>query len=122
MAASGLGPIFAAKTFTVRLSAFNLYVADFPEPGTTLVHNTFSGGFAELSAPTLAALRKADAGHALDAAEAELVDPDLLDPNVGIVVDDRQSEERAYRAWYERHRSRSDEMAAIVSLTFACNM
>src|SRR5262245_18785924 len=108
--------------FVVRLSTFNLYVSDFPEPGTTLVHNTFSGGFAELSAPTLAALRKADAGHPLDPAESDLIDPELSDPDVGIVVDDRQVEERAYRAWYEARRSRTDEMSAIVSVTFACNL
>src|SRR6476620_7922206 len=91
--------------FVVRLSTFNLYVSDFPEPGTTLVHNTFSGGFAELSAPTLAALRKADAGHPLDPSERDLIDPDLSDSNVGIVVEDRPSEEKAYRVWYEGRRS-----------------
>jgi uncharacterized protein len=108
--------------FVVRLSTFNLYVSDFPEPGTTLVHNTFSGGFAELTAPTLAALRKADGGQPLDASERELIDPQLADPDVGIVVEDRQTEERAYRAWYETRRSRTDEMSAIVSVTFACNL
>ncbi len=108
--------------FAVRLSAFNLYVSDFPEPGTTLVHNTFSGGFAELPAPTLAALRKADAGHALEPAEQALIDPDLSDPDVGIVVENRQVEEQAYRAYHERRRSSTAEMSVIVSVTYACNL
>jgi uncharacterized protein len=106
----------------VRLSAFNLYVSDFPQPGTTLVHNTFSGGFAELPAAALDALRKADAGRALEPGEHDLIDPALADPDVGIIVEDRQTEERAYRAWYEDRRTRSDEMAVIVSTTFACNL
>jgi uncharacterized protein len=105
----------------VKLSGFNIYVGDSPEPGSTLVYNTFSGGFAILDAATLATLRKADAGGTLSPEEQELVDPDFFDRDVGILVESRAAEEREFRAWFERRRSSTDKLDCIVSTTFACN-
>lgn len=106
----------------VRLSAFNLYVSDFPTPGTTLIHNTFSGGFVEVEDDVLEVLRRADRGADLSSAEQALVDPALFDRDVGVLVEDRAAEEKAFRAWYEARRSQTDTLDAIVSVTFACNL
>jgi uncharacterized protein len=96
-------------------------VANSPEPGTTLVHNTFSGGFVTLPDDTLAVLRKVDAGGELDATERELIDPELFDPDVGVLVESRSAEEREFRAWFEKQRSSPDRLSVILSTTFACN-
>jgi uncharacterized protein len=109
----------------VRLSAFNIYLSDFPEPGATLVYNTFSGGFVTLDAETLGVLRKADGGGALDEHERALLAEDwgdFADSSVGIVVESRTAEERDYRAWHEESRSKTDRLHCIVSTTFACNL
>src|SRR5262249_2427963 len=108
----------------MRLSAFNQYVVDYPEPGQTLVYNTFSGGFASLDASTFALLKKADAGGMLDDSERQFIEPelsDLFDDSVGILVESRAAEERAFRAWMERTRSDTTKVTATVSITFACN-
>src|SRR5262249_19030110 len=108
----------------MRLSAFNQYVVDYPEPGQTLVYNTFSGGFASLDASTFALLKKADAGGMLDDSERQFIEPelsDLFDDPVGILVESRAAEERAFRAWMERTRSDTTKVTATVSITFACN-
>lgn len=106
----------------MRLSCFNHYVDGYPEPGSTLIHNTLSGGFAIVEAETLAALRKADAGGELSEAERALVDdPDLWDPDVAVVVDSREAEEGEFRAWFERRRARKEYLSAVVSINLACN-
>jgi uncharacterized protein len=108
----------------MRLSAFNQYVADYPEPGQTLVYNTFSGGFASLDASTFAILMKADAGGMLDDSERQLIEPelsDLFDDSVGILVDSRAAEERAFRDWFKRRMADATKLSALVSITFACN-
>ncbi len=108
----------------MRLSAFNQYVPDYPEAGQTLVYNTFSGGFASLDASTFALLMKADAGGMLDDSERQLIEPelsDLFDDSVGILVESRAAEERAFRDWLERRRSDATKLSATVSITFACN-
>ena len=105
----------------VRLSKFNLYVDGSPEPGTTLVYNTYSGGFVTLDDATLGVLRKADAGADLEAADAALIDPDFFDPSVGILVESHEAEERDFRAWFEAKKSNPDKLSCIVSITFACN-
>jgi uncharacterized protein len=105
----------------VRLSAFNIYVADSPDPGSTLVYNTFSGGFVVLDAETLGTLRKADAGAELDRDEQERIDPDFFDSDVGILVQSRQAEERDFRDWFEKRRSSTAQLNCILSTTFACN-
>ena len=62
----------------MRLSRFNLFVDGYPEPGSTLIHNTLSGAFTVLDSETIAALRKLDAGEELNDRERELaLDPDL---------------------------------------------
>src|SRR5215471_12729984 len=78
----------------VKLSAFNVYVPNFPDPDTTLIYNTFSGGFVSLDAATLEALKKADRGAELDEEEADLVDEDFFEDSVGIMVHSRSAEER----------------------------
>lgn len=103
------------------LSVFNHYVPDFPEPGETLVHNTFSGAYVVLDTGVVDALRKADRGQPLDADEAEAVaDPDLRDPDVAVVVDDLGAEEEEFRAWFERRRDRK-QLDCIVGVNLACN-
>jgi uncharacterized protein len=105
----------------MRLSAFNQYVADFPEAGDTLVHNTFSGGFAVLDAETIDALRAADRGEALTAMQRELSgDPDWRDRDVAIVVESREQEEADYRAWFAKRRAKP-RFQAIVGVNLACN-
>ena len=104
---------------SVRLSVFNLYVAH--EAGSTLVYNTYSGGFVSLDDDTLAVLKKADGGSELADDERALVDPDYFDASVGILVESREAEERDFRAWFERLKSNPRKLSCIVSITFACN-
>ena len=106
----------------MRLSCFNHYVDGYPEPGSTLIHNTLSGGFVVVDAETLAALRKADGGGELTADERALVDdPDLCDTDVAVVVESREAEEAEFRAWFERRRSRTTRLEVLVSINLACN-
>jgi uncharacterized protein len=105
----------------MQLSTFNVYVADFPETGTTMVYNTFSGGFVLLGMDALSALRKADAGEALDPLEDALVDVEWFDGSVGIVVESKQAEAKSYRDWFEGMRS-ARKLHVILSVTFACNL
>jgi hypothetical protein len=105
----------------VRLSSFNLYVENYPEPGMTLVHNTLSGGFALIDDETLA-LWKADAGLSLTDRERELVgDKDLSDSDVGVVVESREVEEAEFQAWFERRRRHISALEALSSINLACN-
>jgi uncharacterized protein len=106
----------------MRLSRFNLYVEDYPEAGSTLVHNTLSGAFSVLDDETLAALRKLDAGEELDARERELaLDPDLSDTDVAVVVESIEAEEAEFQAWFERKRRRTTKLDVLVSVNLACN-
>lgn len=103
----------------MRLSTFNLYVEDYPEPGSVLVNNTFSGAFAVLDADELAALRAIDAGES-PPPSFEL-DSDLADPDVGIVVADLASEEAEFAAWFERRRRMGRRLDTIIGVNLACN-
>jgi uncharacterized protein len=106
----------------MRLSTFNQYVDGYPEPGSVLVHNTLSGGFAIVDSETLALLRRADAGDELSDEERAVVDdPDLSDPDVGVVVESREAEEAEFRDWFERRRARKTRLEALVSINLACN-
>ena len=105
----------------MHFSAFNHYVPDFPEPGDTLVHNTFSGGFVILDADTMEALGRADRGEPLsDDQRALAADPDLRDRDVAIVVEDRAAEEAEYREWFAMQRGKPT-FQAIVGVNLACN-
>jgi uncharacterized protein len=106
----------------VKLSAFNVYVDKFPEADSTLVYNTFTGGFVSLDVATLAVLRKADAGGELEADERELIDPEFFDESVGILVESRKTEEQAYRDHLNAWRGSTDRLDCIVSTTLACNL
>ena len=106
----------------MKLSAFNVFVDGFPDPDSTLVYNTFSGGFVSLDAETLAVLKKADAGGELDSAERELIDPDFFDDSVGILVESRAAEERAYRDHLKAWKGSTKRLDCIVSTTLACNL
>lgn len=106
----------------VRLSAFNVYLPGRPDPDSTLIYNTFTGGFAVLESAALDVLRKADAGIELEPQELSAIDPDLFDESVGVLVESREAEESAWRAWYEKITSRPDALDCIVSTTFACNL
>src|SRR4051812_10594285 len=98
----------------VLLSAFNIYVPEFPEPGETLVYNTFSGSSAVLDAGYLAVLRAAGA-----AAER---DDDLADPEVGIQVESRAAEERDFQAWMRSVKYDTRGISALISTSYACNL
>jgi uncharacterized protein len=106
----------------VRQSKFNVFILEHPQPGETLVYNTFTGAHVVLDAPTLAAFRKLDADLPLDAAEAALIDPAYLDEDVGILVDSRAAEDRAFDEWFDAYRRDRSTLSAIVSTTFACNL
>lgn len=106
----------------MKLSAFNLYVSEFPEADSTLVYNTFSGGFVALDVATLAVLKKADAGGELDAAEQELVDPEFFDESVGILVESRSVEERAFRDHLNGWRTSTERLDCFVSTSLSCNL
>jgi len=108
--------------FFVKLSAFNVYVPAFPDVDSTLVYKTFSGGFVALDSATLAVLKKADAGGELDAAERELIDPEFFDDTVGILVESRSVEERAYRDHHDAWRTSTERLDCIVSTSLACNL
>jgi uncharacterized protein len=105
----------------MRLSTFNHYVSDYPEPGQTLIHNTFSGAYVVVEDEQLAALRKADRDAALTEEELALaIDDELADPNVGVIVDSLEAEEAEFRAWFERRRSHGS-LDVIVGVNLACN-
>ena len=106
----------------MRLSGFNLYVDEYPAAGSTLIHNTLSGAFTVIDSEQLAALRKADAGLELDARELELAsDPDLQDPDVGVVVESIEAEEIEFLEWFERKRSSGTRLDVLISINLACN-
>lgn len=106
----------------MRLSAFNLYVGGYPDPGATLVHNTLSGAFVVLDEVTMAALRRADAGEVLGDEERALVaDPDLRDRDVAVVVDSHEAEELEFRRWFESKRTRTTSLDVLVCVNLACN-
>lgn len=106
----------------MRLSAFNLYVEDYPTQGDVLVHNTFADSFAVIDSATLACLRAVDSGEAVtDELRATIDELELADPNVGVVVDSRAAEEAEFRAWFERKRSNNTTLSALISVNRACN-
>ncbi len=105
----------------MRLSGFNLYVERYPEPDDTLIHNTFTGAYVVLPTADVEVLRRADRGERITDDEAAIAgDPDLADPDVGIVVESRKDEEQEFRAWFESRRSRR-ALEAILSINLACN-
>jgi uncharacterized protein len=112
----------------MQLSVFNLYVADFPDPGDVLVHNTLSGAYVVLPRDVLSVLEhRAGAGLARtetpELAElAELTETlaELADPDVGVLVSSREAEERDYRDWLEGQRAQPD-MRAMIAVNRACN-
>ena len=109
------------QNISAKLSAFNLYVDDYPAPGTTLVHNTFSGAYVLLEQATLGVLQKVHHGEPLSAKELDLVcDEDLADPDVGILVQSLEEEEREYRSWFDWRRSRHG-LQSIIGINLACN-
>jgi uncharacterized protein len=105
----------------VRLSGFNRYIPDYPSPGSTLVYNTWSGGFVVLDQATRAALDRLDAGDLLPGDEA-LIDADYADPDVGVVVRSREDEEAGFARWYAERRRATDSLSVVVATTFACNL
>ena len=98
----------------MQLSAFNVYVEKFPVVGETLVYNTFSGGSVVLDDGYLARLREAPA-------EGEL-DPELADTELGILVESRESEERAFHSWLRSIKEDASTVSSLVSTSYACNL
>ena len=106
----------------MRLSRFNLYVENYPSPSETLIHNTLSGAYVVLDNDTVAALRRRDTGEVLTDEQQEWVaDPDLHDPDVGIVVQSIAHEEREFLEWFERRRDMDRSLNVIVGINLACN-
>lgn len=97
---------------SVQLSAFNVYLPGFPESGETLVYNTFSGASVVLGDELLASLR-AGTGEP---------DPDLLDPDVGVLVESRAAEEREFTRWIRSVKEDTRGMSALVCTSYACNL
>ena len=105
----------------MRLSVFNLYVENYPDADSTLVHNTLSGAYVVLENEALEVLRRADRGEKISCDEQEIVDEeDLWDEDVAVVVESRASEERDFRDWFERQRS-NRVLSCIVGVNLACN-
>lgn len=106
----------------MRLSVFNHYVPGFPDPEDTLIHNTFSGAYVVLPTVTVDALERMDRGEPLTAEERELVDDsELVDPDVGVVVDSHAAEETEFQQWFAMRRNLHRRLDAIVSINLACN-
>ena len=106
----------------MRLSRFNLYVDNYPTIGETLVHNTLSGAYVVLDEPTLSALRRADSGQDLSDRERVLVeDPDLWDPDVGVMTTSHEAEEAEFYKWFSFRRDIGSTLHAIVGINLACN-
>lgn len=108
----------------MKLSAFNLYIDDYPTPGATLVHNTFSGAYVVLERTVLEALCRVDRGElageeVTGGGDLDVV-AELADPDVGILVTSHCEEERAYKDWFEWKRSRRT-LQSIVGINLACN-
>ena len=97
------------------LSRFNIYEAAYPESGSTLVHNTFSGGFAVLADADLADLASSPGGDRNALAAAELGDSD-----VAIVVASHAEEDAEYSRWLALHRARK-QLVATIGVNLACN-
>ena len=105
----------------MRLSSFNQYVEGFPEPHSTLIHNTLSGAYLVLDDETVDVLRRADAGGELTPDErAACADPDLWDPDVAVLVESHEAEEAEFLAWFERKR-RNRTLDILLSINLACN-
>jgi uncharacterized protein len=97
----------------VELSCFNVYVPAFPDAGATLVYNTFSGGSVVLDDDLVAALRSGEAAE---------VDADLLAPDLGVVVESRTVEERAFQAWLRGLKEDGRTITSLISTSYACNL
>jgi uncharacterized protein len=117
----------------MRLSAFNLYVEEFPAPGQVLIHNTFSGAYVVMARDVLETLRRVDRdqgqreregeGEGELEREIEIEPMDIAawsDPDVGIVVDSLAREEREYHDWFEAQRARP-ALQSIVAINLVCN-
>jgi len=106
----------------MRLSVFNHYVPGFPDPEDTLIYNTFSGAYVALPTSTVDALQRMDGGETLTPRERELVgDPDLYDPDVGVVVDSLEAEEAEFQQWFARRRNLHRRLDVVVGVNLACN-
>ncbi len=105
----------------MRLSQFNVYIEAEPEPGRTLVYNTFSGAYVVLDDETVEVLRRADREERLSREEEAIAkDPELHDPDVGIMVPSHACECAELEAWLEKRRAR-DVLEVTVAVNRACN-
>ena len=106
----------------MRLSRFNQYVPDAPEPGETLVHNTLAGSYAVLESEELELLRRVDAGLLPTSKARAIVEAyELMDPDVGIVTASYEAEEAEFLEWFEFQRSQTEVMEVTVGVNLACN-
>src|SRR5262245_35464905 len=104
----------------VRLSRFNVYVPDFPDPGDTLIYNHLTGGMVPVTQEGMALLRRIDAGE--PATEAELAEVnELTDPDYGMLVPDAIEDERRFTARMDLMRKNKRHLTVTISTSLACN-
>jgi uncharacterized protein len=104
----------------MRLSRFNVYLADFPEPGDTLIYNHLSGGMVPVTAEGMALLRRIDAGE--PTTEAELAEvAELEDPDYGVLVPNVAEDERRFAARMDQLRKNKRHLSVTISTSLACN-
>ncbi len=102
----------------MRLSRFNQYVPNYPEHGSTLVHNTLAGSFAVLETADLQVLQRMEDPRE---ASALITAAELDDPDVAIVVSSHSEEDEEFLAWFETRRKQTEVMDVTVGLNLACN-
>ncbi len=105
----------------VRLSRFNQYVPNYPEHGSTLVHNTLAGSFAILETTDLQVLRRMHRADDLSEAKTLITAAELDDPDVAIVVSSHSEEDQEFLSWFEAKRKQTRVMDVTVGLNLACN-
>ncbi len=107
----------------MELSAFSLRVPGFPAPGMTLLYAIRTEATVALEDDELRSLERwleCPAETQCPDAIADLVEA-LADPDVGLLVESRQEEERDFRAWYQMRRESTKVLSVSVSTSFACN-
>jgi len=104
----------------MRLSRFNVYLANYPEPGDTLIYNHLSGGMVPVTADGMALLRRIDAGESIT--EAELAEvAELEDPDYGVLVPNIAEDERRFAARMDQLRKNKRHLSVTISTSLACN-
>ncbi len=106
----------------MRLSRFNQYVADYPNEGQSLIHNSLAASFVVLDRSEMALLQAVDTDATPTKQAAELIESlELACPDVGVVVSSHAAEEDEFHHWFEMVRSQTEVMEVTIGLNLACN-